>query len=233
MGPVLPAHVGEVAGAQVAGEEDGGGEPLLQRLQLLLGEGLAAAGGGGQEKVLRHLLQSQGRPALAEALQRLLQPPLEGPARQGGGDHHPGELLIQLGGGLLQRGQAVFKVQNGPGEAPGLALPHDLLAQRAGGAQAVEVPVVDDHQPAFGSGAVRTEQVGARPEAVGQMGGGGLPAPEGGQLPGRQGNDKGVLWHGATPLSEISTCDILHGMKMDRRIEPCPYHPSPGEFIPR
>ena len=95
-----------------------------------------------------------------------------------------GKGFVQRAGDLLQRGQAVFKVQNGPGEAPGLALPYNLLAQGAGGPQPVEIVVVHHHQPAPGGGA-RPEQVGPRPQPVGQMGGGGLPAPEGGQLLGR------------------------------------------------
>ena len=61
----------------------------------------------------------------------------------------------------------------------------DDIQQVAGLAQAVEAVVVHHHQPAPGYGVVRPEQVGPRSQPVGQMGGGGLPAPEGGQLLGR------------------------------------------------
>ena len=222
VGAVFPAHVSKIPGAQVPGEKDGGGQPPLQLLQLLLGKGLAAAGGGGEEEVLPPLFQGQSGAALAKAPQRLLQPPPEGAPGQGGGNHHPGvggvgavplsdkqrpaqtcKLLVQVAGDLFQRGQTAFKVQNGPGEAPGLTLPNDFLTQRAGGAQSVEILVVHHHQPPLGRGAARPEQVGPRPQPVGQMGGGSLPAPEGGELPGRQGDDKGILWHGIIPLVRI------------------------------
>ena len=50
VGPGLPAHVGEVPGAQLLGEEDGGGALMDEAVQLVLGEGDAAAGGGGRKK---------------------------------------------------------------------------------------------------------------------------------------------------------------------------------------
>ena len=107
------------------------------------------------------------------------------PLRDEQGPPPAGELLIQPDGDLLQRGQAAFEIQDRPREAPGLALPQELLAQRAGLAQAVEVVVVHHHQPTLGDGGVSPKQVGPGPQTVRQMGGGGLPAPEGGQLPGR------------------------------------------------
>ena len=218
VGAGLPAHVGEVPGAQLPGEKDRGLQPVHEPRQLFRREGLAAPGGGGEKEVLRHPLQGQDHPVPAKALPGLLQPLSQGAPGQGGGDHHLGvggggpvplgdvegqsplgKGAVQPGGDLLQGRDPPLKVQNGAGKSPGLALLQDLLADGGGLPQTVEAPVAHHHQGAPGKGGVvRPEQVGAGPQAVGQQGGDGAPPPpgtpslDGGQLPGRERDEKGV-----------------------------------------
>ena len=79
--------------------------------------------------------------------------------------HHAVDHLLQ------GREAPPFKVAHHPGEAPGHALPEDLLAQGPGLSPAVKAAVVHHHQPApQGDGHVGPEQMGPAPHPVGHVG---------------------------------------------------------------
>ena len=234
MGGPLPVHIGEVPGAQLPGEEHRGGQPAAHPLQLLPAQGPPPAGGGGEGEVLPPQLQGQDQPLRAVPIPRLLQAQLQRAPGQGGGDHHPavgggggvplrdiqgqsvaGKETVQPGAGGLQGGKAAVEVQHRPGQPPAPALPQQLLAQGARLPQSVIALVAHHHQGAPGrNGPLRPEEVGPRPQPVGQQGGGGPPAPQGWQLPGGEGEEEGVC-HGTMPPcpngSDVIYCQALTG----------------------
>ena len=92
VGAGLPAHVGEVPGAEVGGEKDRRLQPPPQLAELLLGDGVPHPPGGGEEEVLPGPAQAEHQPAGAVLGDDLLQPPAKGAAGDGRGEVEAGPM---------------------------------------------------------------------------------------------------------------------------------------------
>ncbi len=149
VGLSLPV-VGEVPGAEVLGEKDGGILPFHQRRQRLPGQGLSLPGPGGEAEVHAEPLNVQGQPSRAPGLGHgLLEVLGEASAGDGGAEKHRragggarvalGEEQRPPGGGERRRqggdkGRPVppgglLKVQQHAGVAPPPALPQHRVPQ--------------------------------------------------------------------------------------------------------
>ena len=85
VGSIFSAHVGEIVSAELVGEKDGGAVLLPFPLKRVPAEGDSLAGGGGEEKVLRHPLQQENGPRRTETPGCLGQTLLQRAAGDAGG----------------------------------------------------------------------------------------------------------------------------------------------------